>query len=546
MPSKTNPVDYTSCGSTNFIHSKKIVRIAEMVEQVNVGSRNSVVRKKAFELAKDVCDAPLNIKGMADDDLIGIANAIFVWVRDYIAYINDPVGEYFQPPVKTMEISAGDCDDQSILLAAMLGSIGFEPILVILPEHVYVELQIDDKQLPMDPTVPNAAIGVLSASMVEHFKEKYGLDVDDYLRIPIANHLVVTATKQVVTTKTPLSMAMYLETKAAASYDEGDYQVAEPRFIKAAKMYHDAGLHAASDDSRDGLFASSNFCAGWAHLMQVMSLVSDQKHNDLHLLQSEIHQAISCFGESRSYFEKYNVADVAREVDALESILVGHQETLLADYLIHNGDYDASLRHYGKAKEMYREAMVKTECSGLIRHAEQSLESVPHHEGMSQMAVNTAVNKSQIPDGDDFSERFDISPEDLKKIQERLVNVTGKRLKNEFLTLSIKTGIPTNMLEAIHSRTVEISLRVDYPDPKIRYGNVVRVHPQIMERLGLYKIDSARIVFGGMKYVTWVQPLDVNEDYLDVIKVNQNVRDMLGAKVGDTVRLERAYVEVEY
>lgn len=168
----------------------------------------------------------------------------------------------------------------------MLGSIGFEPILVILPEHVYVELSVGagEKPLPMDPTAPSAAFGTLQVGMVEHFKEKYGLGTPDYLRIPIADHLIVTAKKQVVTTKTPLVMAIYLEKKAAESYNEGDYQASEQRFTKAAKMYRDAGLHTASDDSGEGLFASGNFCMGWAHLTQVMHLVSDQNHDDLHLM----------------------------------------------------------------------------------------------------------------------------------------------------------------------------------------------------------------------------------------------------------------------
>ncbi|RZB29445.1 MAG: hypothetical protein AEth_01173 [Candidatus Argoarchaeum ethanivorans] len=38
MTRKT-PVDYTYCGSTNFISSRKILGIAEMVEQVKKGSR---------------------------------------------------------------------------------------------------------------------------------------------------------------------------------------------------------------------------------------------------------------------------------------------------------------------------------------------------------------------------------------------------------------------------------------------------------------------------------------------------------------------------
>ncbi|NIA12010.1 MAG: hypothetical protein GWP10_20390 [Nitrospiraceae bacterium] len=549
MTSGTAQVDYAYCGSTSFIPSKKILRIAEMIEEVKKGSRDPVVRKKTFELARSVCSAPLNIKGMPDADLLEIVDAIFVWVRDHIAYINDPAGEYFQPATRTLEVGAGDCDDQSILLAAMLGSIGFEPILVILPEHVYVELPVGagEKQLPMDPTAPSAAFGTLPAGMVEHFKEKYGLGTLDYLRIPIADHLIVTAKKQVVTTKTPLAMAVYLEKKAAESYNEGDYQASEPRFTKAAKMYHDAGLHALSDDSREGVFASSNFCMGWAHLTRVMHLVLDQKHDNLHLLQSEIDQARSCFETCKPYFEKHGAAGVAKEVDALENILSGHQETLLADFLMHSGDRDAALRHYAKAGEMYYVAKAKTELSGLRDHVGQALASLPRYDDVPQVSEGVVEMVRTSEEEEDLSERFDISPEDLGRVQERLADVTGDRLRKEFLTLSIETGIPTGVLEAIHSRAVEITLKVDHPHPLDRYGNAVRVHPEVMERLGLQRIDRARIVFGGQEHVVTVQPLDSgDEDLLGVIKVNRAVRDALGVEVGETVRLERASGEVVF
>jgi hypothetical protein len=417
----------------------------------------------------------------------------------------------------------------------MLGSIGFEPILVILPEHVYVELPVGagETPLPMDPTAPSAAFGTLPAGMVEHFKEIYGLDTPDYLRIPIVDHLIVTATKQVVTTKTPLAMAIYLEKKAAESYNEGDYQASEQRFTKAAKMYRDAGLHTASDDSRDGLFASSNFCMGWAHLTRAMYLIVDQKHDDIHLLQSAIDQAGSCFGTCKPYFEKHGAAEVAKEVDALESILSGHQETLLADFLMHNGDHNAALRHYAKAGAMYEVAKAKTELSGMRDHVGQALASLPRYEDVPQASEGVVEIVGMSEEEEGLSEKFDISPADMRRVRERLAGVTGERLRREFLTLSIETGIPIGVLEAIRSRAVEIMLEVDHPHPRDRYGNAVRVHPEVMERLGLQRIDRARVVFGGTGHVVTVQPLDGSGDELvDVIRVNRMVRDVLGVAVG--------------
>ncbi len=69
------------------------------------------------------------------------------------------------------------------------------------------------------------------------------------------------------------------------------------------------------------------------------------------------------------------------------------------------------------------------------------------------------------------------------------------------------------------------------------------MHPVIMERLGLRKIDHARIVFDEQKQIVTVQPLGVNDD-MDVIRINKTVRDVLCVKVGDRVKLERASMDI--
>jgi transglutaminase-like putative cysteine protease len=49
------------------------------------------------------------------------------WVRDSIAYVYDPVDvEWIQTPPRTLSCRTGDCDDKSILLNAMLASVGFQ------------------------------------------------------------------------------------------------------------------------------------------------------------------------------------------------------------------------------------------------------------------------------------------------------------------------------------------------------------------------------------------------------------------------------------
>ncbi|MCL0069649.1 hypothetical protein M1N85_02985, partial [Dehalococcoidia bacterium] len=441
--------------------------------------------------------------------------------------------------VATLEVSAGDCDDQAILLAAMLGSIGFEPIFVILPEHVYIELQQSTgEQVPMDPIAKNAVFGQLPKGTRDYLEERYGLAFEDYLRVPIGRHIIVTPAKEIVETKRPLEMAIHNEQEGAASYREGDYRAAKHRFLAAAKMYYEAALHADSEETREGLFASSRFCNGWAHLTQLMHLMLSHNDDHLSLLQSEISQARSSFEASRLYFEKIGKTEIATGIDAISTILGGYEEMLLADLLRHTGDDDASLRHYARARDILNVAMAKTELSGLRNHMQQLLDSLSDLETISQ--TSDGVEKITGKDSKSLSERFDIAPEELRKMQERLAGVKGDQLRKEIFALSIETGIPINVVETICSQSIEILLRVTHPHPKDRYGNVVRVHPEIMERLGLQGIDRARIVFSGREHLVTVRPLDHGDG--DTIKMNRMVRDVLGVDVGDTVRLERGYL----
>jgi len=73
------------------------------------------------------------------------ARKIFEFVRDEIQYIYDPRNlEEIQSPETTLQLRAGDCEDQAILLSSLLSAIGFETALIFadtnndqIPDHVY-------------------------------------------------------------------------------------------------------------------------------------------------------------------------------------------------------------------------------------------------------------------------------------------------------------------------------------------------------------------------------------------------------------------------
>ena len=91
------------------------------------------------------------------------AEAIFNYVRDHIRYVRDVLDvETLSTPMMTLAGRVGDCDDQTMLLAAMLESVGYVTRFVIegynAPgrfDHVYLEAQVNHQWIPMDPTEPN-------------------------------------------------------------------------------------------------------------------------------------------------------------------------------------------------------------------------------------------------------------------------------------------------------------------------------------------------------------------------------------------------------
>lgn len=93
------------------------------------------------------------------DDLSEAAS-VFEAVRSWVRYVRDVVGvETFAEPWLTLERRAGDCDDQSALLASMYEAIGYPTRFVMaayqdpnIYEHIYLEVFAAGEWFPVDPT----------------------------------------------------------------------------------------------------------------------------------------------------------------------------------------------------------------------------------------------------------------------------------------------------------------------------------------------------------------------------------------------------------
>lgn len=112
--------------------------------------RDPMIRETALSL----------VAGLRPKDWSGETARLYEYVRDQIRYTRDVSGvETLQTPPVTMELEAGDCDDKSTLLAALLESIGHPTRFVATgyraPQaysHVYVESLLGDKWMPLDAT----------------------------------------------------------------------------------------------------------------------------------------------------------------------------------------------------------------------------------------------------------------------------------------------------------------------------------------------------------------------------------------------------------
>jgi transglutaminase-like putative cysteine protease len=101
-------------------------------------------RAEVTECAREI------IAAIPEKDHAAEMAAIFAFVRDGVRYTMDTNGvERLQTPDYTLRVRQGDCDDKSILLAALLESIGIPARFTAIGfapdsfEHVYVEAAPD-------------------------------------------------------------------------------------------------------------------------------------------------------------------------------------------------------------------------------------------------------------------------------------------------------------------------------------------------------------------------------------------------------------------
>lgn len=177
--------------------------IALMAHYVRQDSKSPIVRRAAAEAAQ----------GAQGNDVRSLAAAVWGWVRRHVKFISDRVpaaaivrdadlAELLIRPVDllTMPEPAGDCDDQSMLCAAMLRALGIEtafrtvaadPKEPQLYSHVYVVAYGPEGEFPLDcshgpsPGWEVKPAGKVRTWKVEEMKPLGAIDWGEILQIGV-------------------------------------------------------------------------------------------------------------------------------------------------------------------------------------------------------------------------------------------------------------------------------------------------------------------------------------------------------------------------
>lgn len=124
---------------------------------VREGSKDFYVRQKAIDIFR--------LFRVRPKDRLGEVRALFEWVRRNIRYTRDIWQvETLHTARRMLELRAGDCDDMTILLGAMLMSTG-HPVRLVLAgyhpakphaySHIYPEVNVRGRWIALDSTLPH-------------------------------------------------------------------------------------------------------------------------------------------------------------------------------------------------------------------------------------------------------------------------------------------------------------------------------------------------------------------------------------------------------
>lgn len=132
-----------------------MVTVCHIIGLIKRGAKDFWVRQKAITIFRQY--------GVRPKHYLGEVMALFDWVKKNIRYTRDIYKvELLHSARRMLQLRAGDCDDMTILLAAMLEATGHPVRLVLVGSdprkrnrfsHIYLESQVNGRWIALDPTM---------------------------------------------------------------------------------------------------------------------------------------------------------------------------------------------------------------------------------------------------------------------------------------------------------------------------------------------------------------------------------------------------------
>jgi hypothetical protein len=129
--------------------------VAYITSLIKEGAKDFCVRQTAIDILFE--------NGVPPKDYLGEIRTLFAWVQNNVRYTGDIHRvELLHSARRMLELRASDCDDMTILLAAMLKAIGHPVRLVLVgfnPQrkavftHIYLEAFYKGRWIPLDATM---------------------------------------------------------------------------------------------------------------------------------------------------------------------------------------------------------------------------------------------------------------------------------------------------------------------------------------------------------------------------------------------------------
>ncbi len=144
--------------------------ISGILDLIREGKNDPRIRETAVEV--------LQSQGLSAMDYEQVFEAMLRFVRENVMFVRDPTKtDVMFDPVHTLDLGYGDCEDNGIVLASLLESIGLPTRLVIISkfgpvwDHAYIQAGYPPDNptewVALDSTIPGPA-----GSEVQYAKQK--------------------------------------------------------------------------------------------------------------------------------------------------------------------------------------------------------------------------------------------------------------------------------------------------------------------------------------------------------------------------------------